>query len=365
MTKVRFPKISDEQLLQMLEPPKGPVRMVLDTDTQNEIDDQFALAWALLSPEQVTLEAVYAEPFTFQHRLRELRHVYDLRLHPERITEADYPLMKSYTNQLDGVLALGLNPHEMQMVGPAEGMEGSYQEILTVFEKLGMDPSGRVFRGSPAYLTSLDQPLRTPAAEDLVQRAMASSADDPLYVSAIGCLTNLASAMLMEPEIITRMVVLWTAGFPTHLGLVNPSLNMEQDMLASQILFDSGVPLVYLPGFHIGAQLRLSLPEMEAWVKGKGAIGDYLYHLYTHNPLYPFLGLNDYFGRTWVIWDIINIAWLLQPDWVPTYLTQSPVLTDDKRWVQADGRHLIREAYEIDRDAIFRDFFAKLEKAAP
>ena len=37
--------------------------MVLDTDTYNEIDDQYALAQVLLSPEDVTVEAVYAAPF--------------------------------------------------------------------------------------------------------------------------------------------------------------------------------------------------------------------------------------------------------------------------------------------------------------
>jgi hypothetical protein len=107
----------------------------------------------------------------------------------------------------------------------------------------------------------------------------------------------------------------------------------------------------------------MSLPDMEAWVRSKGKIGDYLYHLYTHNPIYPMQGINDHFGRTWVIWDMIDIAWLLNPAWVPSRLTQSPVLTDDLYYQQAPGRHLMREAYAIDRDAIFRDFFTKLEKA--
>ena len=39
------------------------MRAVLDTDTYNEIDDQFALVQALLSPDRITLEAVYAAPF--------------------------------------------------------------------------------------------------------------------------------------------------------------------------------------------------------------------------------------------------------------------------------------------------------------
>ena len=45
-----------------------PVRVVIDTDAANEIDDQFALAWALLSPGQLQVDAVYAAPFSFAHR---------------------------------------------------------------------------------------------------------------------------------------------------------------------------------------------------------------------------------------------------------------------------------------------------------
>ena len=136
-------------------------------------------------------------------------------------------------------------------------------------------------------------------------------------------------------------------------------------MLASKLLFYSCLPLVNLPGYYLGAQLRLSLPEMEQWVRGKGAIGDYLYHLYTHNPIYEQRGIEGHFGRTWVIWDLINIAWLLEPSWVPSQLVLIPTLGDDKRWHHDEkNKHLMLEAYEINRDSIFRDFFAKLEKAA-
>jgi purine nucleosidase len=51
-----------------LAPPAGRVRVVIDTDTANEIDDQFALAWALRCPQQLDVVAVYAEPFSFAHR---------------------------------------------------------------------------------------------------------------------------------------------------------------------------------------------------------------------------------------------------------------------------------------------------------
>ena len=46
---MEFPKISTTTLLDQLTPPTGKVHMVLDTDTFNEIDDQFAVTYSLLS----------------------------------------------------------------------------------------------------------------------------------------------------------------------------------------------------------------------------------------------------------------------------------------------------------------------------
>ena len=49
-----FPKLSDEEMKRRLRPPIGPVRMVFDTDAKNTIDDQFAIAWALMSENQLS-----------------------------------------------------------------------------------------------------------------------------------------------------------------------------------------------------------------------------------------------------------------------------------------------------------------------
>ena len=370
----RFPKLMAEEYNWILRNPVGRVRCVIDTDTRNEIDDQFALAWALLSQDSLHIEAIYAAPYSFRNRLKELRKANTIRSSSKTAKRSDFVLLNRYSAQLrrlreqeidisDDSL---LDPQNVTMVTPDIGMEKSYQEILLVCEKMGVDFADKVYRGSDRYLGSYDTPVKSDAVDHLIESAKTASPDDPLHIVAIGAPTNVASALLLAPEIIRNIVVSWTAGYPTSvMGVFQESFNMEQDMLSSQLLFDSGVPLVYLPGFHVGAQLSLSLPEMEAWVKGKGEIGDYLYWLFMNNPHYPFQGLNDYFGRTWIIWDLINFAWLINPDWVPTYMTDAPFLTDDRKWMrQDDARHPMREGLDINRDAIFRDFFTKLDKAA-
>jgi len=363
MTSPVFPVLSPDRMRQMLEPPRGRIRLIIDTDTHNEIDDQFALAWALSSQDAFDIEGILAAPYSFAHHQAPLLAAYEEIKRDEEGDSPEVAIVGSYHRWARNLVAAGTDPYSLQFVGPDEGMALSYEEILKVYELMGADPSGAVFAGSPGFLSSPDEPFRNEAVDHLIERAMADD-ERPLYVAAIGAVTNIASAILIEPRIIERIVVVWTSSYPSFSPLSNrPSLNLVEDLYASRLLFDCGVPHVYLPGFYIGAQLTLSLPDMETWVKGRGAIGDYLYHLYTHNPIQRQRGITDQEDRTWVIWDMITLAWLLDPEWVPSHLVASPVLGAELFWEHPDGRHLMREAVGIDRDAIFRDFFRKLETA--
>jgi purine nucleosidase len=297
--------LTDQERLALLEPPRGPVSMVLDTDTYNEIDDQFALVYAMLS-ENLSVEAVYAAPF-FNSRSS----------------------------------------------GPEDGMEKSYEEMVRILTKLSMDHEGLVYRGSRAYLPSMSQAVSSPAVEDLIARAMAPR-EGPLYVLAIGAITNVASALLIEPELAGHIVVVWLGGHPPYWPTA-VEFNLRQDTDAARVVFDSGVPLVQIPCKNVAEHLRTTLPEVEAWVKGRGEIGDYLYGIFKDYR-------EDHFAASKVIWDISAVAWLNNPDWVPTELRPSPILRQDVTWAPEDpARHLVRIATDVDRDRVFGDLFRKLE----
>ncbi|WP_299957538.1 nucleoside hydrolase [uncultured Roseobacter sp.] len=341
-------------------PRGGPVRLLIDTDAANEIDDQFAIAWALLSPDHMTVEAVTAVPFSFAHHQPEL-------LAAERALEEgsarDEHLVGGFQGWLDRLHGQGRRAADLTFVGPAEGMDLSHAEICTIYEKLGMPAEGKVFKGAQRYMQHPEDVVDSDAVDTIIR--LAKTGDAPLYIAAMGCVTNIASALLKAPEIRERIVVIWTSAYPSSAPHCNrPSLNLVQDVHASRILFDSGVPHVYLPGYHVGAQLKISRPEMAQFIKERGAIGDYLYHLYTHNPLHDMFAISDRERRTWVIWDIINIAWLINPDWVPTHLTQSPILDAELYWQRDANRHPMREAHDVQRDEIFLDFYDKLAAAA-
>jgi inosine-uridine nucleoside N-ribohydrolase len=293
-----------EILRKMLAEPTSKVNMVLDTDTFNEIDDQFALTLALLSPEKINLQAVTAAPF--------------------------------------------LNSRSSDA---GDGMLKSYDEIFRVLERLNVSKDDFVFKGSNSFLPNCTTPVASESAETIIKLAHAS--ESPLYVTAIGAITNVASAILLDPSIIPKIVVVWLGGQPFYWHTAR-EFNLQQDIAAGQVIFDSGVPVIMVPCKNVAEHLRTTVWELEKYVKGRGAVGDFLFE--------RFCGYSDnHFGWTKEIWDIAPIAWLINPEWVPSMETPTPVLTDDGKWDVEPKRQLCRVAMDVHRDPIFRDFFTKLD----
>jgi inosine-uridine nucleoside N-ribohydrolase len=302
-----FPRVTETRRLDMLKHPgKRPIRMVLDTDTYNEIDDQFALVYALISTE-LDVKAVYAAPFK-----------------------------------------------NKRSTGPGDGMEKSYEEILRILSRLGKSPDGFAFKGSTHYLTDMKNPEESPAAMDLVTKARKSSTENPLYVAAVGAITNVGNAILIDPSIIQNIVVVWLGGNGHHWPHQR-EFNFRQDLNASRIIFDSGVPFVQLPCTPVVTHFTTTVPEMERYVGGRGAIGDYLVKIFKEYR-------KDHFGWSKVLWDMTAIAWLINDKWLPSDLVHSPIVTDNYTFSFDQSRHLIRRVSFVHRDPIFRDFFTKLRK---
>lgn len=305
---------SESALRRILEPPTGKVSVVIDTDTYNEIDDQYAVAYAILSPDRMNVEAFYAAP---------------------------------YVND--------------RSAGAADGMEKSYQEILRLLKFLGRDSSGTVFRGSTSLMGADKKPVDSPAARDLIAKAM-KPRSGPLYVLALGCPVNVASAILMEPKIRDKIVVVWLGG-TTHDWPSATEFNLKQDVNSSQVLFDSGVPLVQIPTKNVSEHLKTTMQEAEFWLKGKSKLCDYLYDEFVDYYKSHTKGKPQPYPWSKVIWDISVIAWINNPEWIPSAIVPSPVLTSDMRWEKKAGRHVIRVATDVKRDPVFYDLFVKLAKA--
>jgi inosine-uridine nucleoside N-ribohydrolase len=352
----RFTPLDPALMAQRLGRPGPMPRVIIDTDTANEIDDQYAVAWALLSPDRMKLEGVTAAPFSFTHHRDGLYDAVEA-LQKGGGSDHDSKFVGPFAGWAKRLLADGRTANDIEFVTPDVGEKRSYDEVIRVFDACHIPHEGKVFRGSPEHLSSYDKPVESDAAQFIIDQAR-NREDGPVYILAMGALPNIGSALLMAPDIIDNIVVVWTSGFPSYAPFSNqPSLNLVQDQLSSRLIFECGVPHVYLPGYHVGAQLTISLPEMERFVKGRGDIGDYLWHLYTNNPLHVKYAISQPETKTWVIWDIINVAWLFDAAYVPTHLTTSPHLSEDLYWQKDDARHAMLEAYDVARDAVFEDFY--------
>jgi hypothetical protein len=296
-------------LLKRLQKPSGPVDVVIDTDTYNEIDDQFALAFLIKSEEKLRLKGIYAAPF-----------------------------------------------YNQNSSSPGDGMEKSYNEIFNVLSLMKRDDlKPLVRRGSLNYLPSETEPVDSPAAQALAELAMTYSEDRPLYVIAIGAITNVASALLLQPEIRDRIVIVWLGGQALDWP-DNKEFNLFQDVASARVVFGCGAALVQLPCMGVVSAFATSGPELEYWLRGKNELCNYLVDYTTKSALKDG-GLPNW---TRAIWDVTTIGWFLEGDYMLDRLEHSPIPEYDHHYAFDKRRHFIRYVYHINRDKLFEALFKKL-----
>lgn len=301
------------QLLQNLQVPNHPIDVVLDTDAYNEIDDQFAIAYLLSAPEKLRVKGICAAPF--------------------------------------------LNS---KSISPADGMEKSYQEIFKILKLAGReDLNSVVFRGSDRYLPDENTPVPSDSAKFMAELSRQYSPENPLYIVAIGAITNVASALLMDPEMKDRVVLVWLGGTGWHMPS-NTEFNLSQDIAAARIIFGCGAPLVQLPCAGVVDSFTISRPELEYWLKDKNPLSDYL----AQNTMEE---ADSYAaGKPWtrVIWDVTAVAWLLNDGgrFMDCELRHSPIPEYDNHLALSNSRHFMCYVNKIHRDALMEDLINALLK---
>ncbi len=301
-----------EQYLKNLSVPEGKIDVVLDTDAYNEIDDQFAIGYMLRNTQKFNIKGICAAPF------------------------------------LNG-----------KSTCASDGMEKSYNEIrklLSLAEMGGLENS--VFKGSEEFLKDEKTAVRSEAADFMAALADDYSPEKPLYIVAIGAITNVASALLKNPKMTENCVVVWLGGHGVHMPLAASEFNMKQDIAAARVVFGCGIPLVQLPCGGVVDHFLTSKYELEHWLKGKNALCDYLYNNTVQEA-------DSYAaGKPWtrVIWDVTAVAWLLNENskFMAERLMPSPIPEYDGHYAFDPTRHLIKYVYNINRDSLFEDLFNKL-----
>jgi purine nucleosidase len=267
-------------------PTEARLRLVIDTDAANEVDDQYALALALGFPERL---------------------------------------------QLEGIVAAHYGPS-----GGAKGIEKSYAEIQAILEKAGMRGKFPVKRGVPPF----ESPQTVPTSEGIkfiIEQAMAATPEEPLWLVALGPATNAMAAMLTEPKITDRIVVFWhgRSEWPDWCR----NFNARNDAEATQLLFSFPSQLIL---FDTGAQLTIPLEESGRRIAPHGALGAYLHQIRRRNPHWLAAGKGMY--------DLGDIAALIDPNIAKWERIAGPAVTDDLRFDFSTNYGPIIRIYNVDRD---------------
>lgn len=277
------------------------INVILDTDTYNECDDQFALAYLLKSQDRFNIEAITIAPY---------QHDNDLSI--------------------------------------VEGQEKSYNEVLKICNWLNFNTENKVFKGSTDYTTD-GYNETNPAVEKIIEISLRN---EKTYIMAIGAITNVAMAIIKEPKIIDRIEVIWLGGH-SLLNKDNQEFNFKQDVQAVKKVFESKVKLTIIPCKNVASNLKTSIYEIEHHLKEKNELCNYLCSRFYND------GKHGIQTRR-VIWDISVIAYLVNKNWFETIEINCPNINEDTSYELNTNNHKITMVNYLDTDKIYEDLFKKI-----
>ena len=142
------------------------------------------------------------------------------------------------------VIALSTSPSGCS---PENRMEKSYRDLLRVRDFIA--PDTPCYRGSAEYMKNIITPVKSEAAENIVR--LVNESDDIVYIVALGPYTNIASAILLDPSIADKAVVVLMASAKAE-PINGDSYNMAQDRFAARVILECGIPVILNPAIENG-----------------------------------------------------------------------------------------------------------------
>jgi inosine-uridine nucleoside N-ribohydrolase len=203
-------------------------------------------------------------------------------------------------------------------------------------------------------------PVRSPGVEHLIQLSKAFSPERRLVVLAFGPATDIASALLIDPSLAARVEVVALAFDRYPEG--GDGWNVRNDVAAWQVLLDAEVPVTTASGYVALAHLNLTRGESAAMVRGLGAAGAYLACL--HATWLDAFGeeFKDETGGSnrWPVWDEAVVAVVLGLS--GQRARPRPALAEDGSFSfpNARSRAPYRWVETIDRERLFEALVARL-----
>ena len=281
---------------------KDKINIILDTDTYNECDVQFALSYLIKSKDLFNIEAITVAPYS----------------------------------------------HTKRDVKVRDSQELSYNEILKICNWLNFDTDNKVFKGSVDYIQNgYDE--KNVAVNKIIEIALKNN---KTYILGIGAITNIALAIKKEPKIVNKIEIIWLGG--NELGYKdNFEYNFRQDVEAVKIVFESKVKLTILPCKNIVSELKIDINTIKEKLENKSKLCNYLIERFYND------GYHDV-QESRVIWDISVIAYMINKNWFETKQISCPNIRKDTSYEVTENRHNITFVTKLDRNKIYEDLFNKL-----
>jgi inosine-uridine nucleoside N-ribohydrolase len=284
--------------------------VILNTDAKNEADDQFAIVHALLSP----------------------------------------------TLDVRGLIAAHFGTGRSQ-----RSMAESREEIDLLLRLLDMTGKVTVADGAATALPDDHTPRDSAGARLIIAESKLASEDDPLFVAFLGPLTDMASAILLDPEIVRRdVIVIWIGGVG-YGGLASPlkiEYNLSNDIAGANVVFASGMTIWQVPS-SVYSMVSVGYAELEEKIGQAGPLGEYLIRqtrdynsTYHHEPI-----------ESRSLGDSPAVSLMLYPKGGTFRIVPAPRFGAEGHYVPGSG-HPIRVCESVDVRFLLEDMFAKIRKFA-
>lgn len=238
---------------------------------------------------------------------------------------------------------------------------------------MGMAGRTTVYVGAASRIGAEGKPVPSPGTRAIIAEAMRTDTKLPLYVAVGGGLTEVASAVMIEPRIAERFTLVWIGGDALPDGGTGET-NFNIDRIAAQFLFnDTHVRIWQIPR-SVYRTCVVSATELQAFVAPYGAIGPWLQDkLFDVTRKYG-RGFNT--GETWTLGDNPLVVLTSLADWAPsaarpTLLFEqtgsslydevtAPHLNADGTFATRSEGRRIRVYRSVDTRMMMSDFYAKM-----
>ncbi|UCD24091.1 MAG: nucleoside hydrolase [Gemmatimonadota bacterium] len=304
------------------EPPAtAKIRILLDTDANNELDDQHAIAYMLLNGGAFEVEGLTVNRTSSGGGIEE------------------------HAKEAERIVKLCTLFPEIEV---HKGASGSFEEIQDHLDAPDFDGADGV--------------------RHIIARANIES-DRKLVLVPVGKLTNIALALKRDPAIAERVRIVWLGSNYPEPGEYNqindePALNFildtDVDFEIALVRYGepSGTDAVKVTPEEIGQNMPGSGPIADSPVTGRHGgtftnFGDYSVDLFEHIDLY-----GDPPSRA--LFDMAAVAIVKNPAWATSRAVPAPLLQDGEWTERPNNEREITLWENFDRAAIIADFFATM-----